>query len=202
MAEREVAGLGRPETPQETADRKAAQSRLHRANQTVRNLVWSLVATLIVVLLLVLVVVRPDPAPIEPIDYRAVAAQSEAPEGESLIVPNLPEGWTANAATLRTVEQVETWYIGFITPRGQYIGFEQGFEANPTWVDGHYAEQSSSPEPVNVDGRTWTETLGVEDPGNSARVWVTEVDSDNIVILYGTAGVEEFTILAASLGLE
>lgn len=201
MAQREVAGLGRPETPQETADRKAAQSRLHRANQTVRNLVWSLVATLVVVLLLVLVVVRPDPVPIDPIDYREVASQTVAPDGETVIVPNLPEGWTANAATLRTSDQVETWYIGFITPRGQFIGFEQGFDANDTWRANHLADETSEPEPVDVDGRRWTQTLGLEDPGNYARVWTTDVDDDT-VILYGTAGAEEFTILAASLGLE
>jgi len=202
MGDRVVAELGRPETPQETADRKAAQSRLHRANQTVRNLVWSLVATLIVVLLLVLVVVRPDPAPTDPIDFREVASQTVAPDGAALIVPTLPEGWTANAAALRTVDQVETWYIGFITPRGQFIGFEQGFDANDTWMASHYADETSSPENTSVDGRRWTEVLGLEDPGNYARVWSSDLDGTDRVVLYGTAGVEEFTILAASLGLE
>lgn len=197
-----VAELGRPETPQETADRKAAQSRLHRANQTVRNLVWSLVATLIVVLLLVLVVVRPDPAPIDPVDYREVASQTVAPDGETLIVPNLPEGWTANAAALRTVDQVETWYIGFITPLGRFIGFEQGFDANDTWLAEHFAEESSAPKSIDVDGREWTEVLGVEDPGNFARVWASELEDDERVVLYGTAEVEEFTILATSLGVD
>lgn len=199
--DREVAGLGRPETPQETADRKAAQSRLHRANQTVRNLVWSLAATLIVVLLLVLVVVRPDPEPLPAIDYREVATQTVAPDGETLIVPNLPEGWTANAASLRTSDQVETWYIGFLTPLGRFIGFEQGFDTNDTWLAEHFAEESSAPETIDVDGRKWTEVLGVEDPGNFARVWVSEREDDDQVVLYGTAGAEEFTILATSLRL-
>jgi len=201
MAEREVAGLGRPETPQETADRKAAQSRLHRANQTVRNLVWSLVATLIVVLLLVLVVVRPDPAPIDPVDYREVASQTVAPDGGELIVPNLPEGWTANAATLRTVDQVDTWYIGFITPLGRYIGFEQGFDANPTWISNHNAEETTAPEKIEVDGGDWVESLGIEDPGNFARVWIADRASRDAIVLYGTADVDEFTILATSLGI-
>ena len=200
MAERIVAELGRPETPEETAVRKAAQSRLHRANQTVRNLVWSLVATLIVVLLLVLVVVRPDPAPVASVDYREVAAQTVAPEGAALIVPKLPEGWRANAASLRTVDQVETWYIGFITPKGQFIALEQGFDANETWLAGHFAE--SSTEPQAVPGLDFTEVLGREDAGNYERVWTTELDGDDRVVLYGTAGVEEFGLLATSLGLD
>jgi hypothetical protein len=43
---RVVAELGRPETPAETAARKAESSRLHRQRQTVNNLVYSLIATL------------------------------------------------------------------------------------------------------------------------------------------------------------
>lgn len=200
MGERVVAELGRPETPEETADRKAAQSRLHRANQTVRNLVWSLVATLIVVLVLVLVVVRPDPAPVEPVDYREVASQTVAPEGEALIVPDLPAGWTANAASLRTVDQVPTWYIGLITPLGQFIGFEQGFGTNDTWLANHFADETTAPEPV--DGLDWVEVLGIGDAGNSARVWSRSLPGDDAIVLYGTATEDEFAALVTSLGLE
>lgn len=202
MADRIVAELGRPETPEETAARKAAQTRLHRANQTVRNLVWSLIATLIVVLVLVLVVVRPDPGPLPTIDYRTVGSQAVAPDGKAIIVPALPDDWSANAAQLRTVDQVPTWYIGFITPRGQYIGFEQGFDANETWLAAHYADVSTDPETIDVDGREWVQVLGTEDPGNFATVWSTDIDGNDAIVLYGTASVEEFTILATSLGLE
>ena len=203
MAEpRIVAELGRPETPEETAARKAENSRKHRANQTLRNLVWSLVATLAVVLVLVLVVVRPDPAVLQPVDYATVAEQTVAPEGRTLLVPNLPEGWTANAASLRTIDQVSTWYIGFITPRGQFIALEQGFDANDTWRAEHFADKSSSPEQVDVDGLAFVETLGVENPGNYARVWVRDLDGDDVLVLYGTASAEEFAILATTLGLD
>ena len=71
-----VAELGRPETPQETADRRAAAAAKRRSNQTVFNLVIATVASLGVVLLLVLVVVRPDPGPAEPIDVAAIAADA------------------------------------------------------------------------------------------------------------------------------
>lgn len=196
-----VAELGRPETPEETATRKAEQSRLHRANQTVRNLIWSLVATLIVVLLLVLVVVRPDPAPRPAIDYATTASQVIPPEGKSVIVPVLPDEWSANAAELRTRDQVSTWYIGFLTPRATFIAIEQGFDANETWLANHYAERSSEASSVDVDGRRWTEVLGLADAGNYERVWHTEL-GDDVIVLYGTASPEDFTILAASLGLE
>jgi hypothetical protein len=58
-----VAELGRPETPEETAARKAENSRKHRENQTLRNLVFALLSSLAVVLVLVLVVGGPAGAP-------------------------------------------------------------------------------------------------------------------------------------------
>ena len=55
-----VAELGRAETPQETADRKAISSAKRRSNQTVINLVIAVVASLGIVVFLLVVVVRPD----------------------------------------------------------------------------------------------------------------------------------------------
>src|SRR5688500_11645950 len=120
-----VAELGRPETPQETADRKAATSRKHRANQTLLNLVVALVASLAIVLFLVLVVVRPASAPVDPVDYVAVAADAQAGATEPLIAPVLPPGWYANDARFGTTAEVATWYIGLITPSTQFIALNQ-----------------------------------------------------------------------------
>ena len=58
-----VAELGRPETPEETAARKAENSRKRRANQTAFNLIVATIASLGIVLFLVVVVVRPNPEP-------------------------------------------------------------------------------------------------------------------------------------------
>ena len=57
---REVAELGRPETPEETAARKAENSRKHRQRQTLKNLVLALAASLGVVFIIVLLVPRSD----------------------------------------------------------------------------------------------------------------------------------------------
>jgi hypothetical protein len=44
-AKRVVAELGRPETPEEEAARRAENSRLYRQRKTVNNLVYSLIVT-------------------------------------------------------------------------------------------------------------------------------------------------------------
>ena len=59
---RVVAELGRPETSQETADRKAESSRLYRVRKTPSNLVWALLVSLGVVLVMVMITPRPASA--------------------------------------------------------------------------------------------------------------------------------------------
>ncbi|MGV8886455.1 MAG: DUF4245 family protein [Microbacteriaceae bacterium] len=199
-----VAELGRPETPEETAARKAETSRKHRASQTVINLVWALVASLAVLLLVVLVVVRPDPPAPDPIDYKAAAASLESTAGTKLAAPQLPPGWKSNKTEFQTVGGVRTWYVGFVTPSGQFIALNQGIDANPTWQSNQLTppdrpgltttggEQLSDTEWAVYDNRT------AEDSGNYAYALSAEFDA-NIVVLYGTADANEFRTLAIAI---
>lgn len=186
---------------EEIAAIKAENSRAHRAAQTVRNLVWALVATLAVVLFLVFVVVRPDPGPREPVDYGAIAAQAQGDLAVRIAAPVLPEGWEANEAQLGTAGDVSVWYIGFITPEQQFIALNQGVDANPTWVDNLL--DSGAPTGSTVIGNlTWTiyDHRDAEDPGNLAYAIVAEYEESTFV-LYGTASDIEFETLATALEL-
>lgn len=199
-----VAELGRPETPGETAARKAQASRLHRANQTTLNLVVALVACLGVVLLIVLVVVRPDPAPREPIDYAAIAQQAQPSVDEPLVSPSLPEGWSANSATMQTEGGVTSWYIGLITPSTQFIGMRQGINANETWLANQLEfSRASGTITITIDGITWQlfDNRDRDDAGNLAYVMTAEHDASTVV-LFGTAPDSEFETLAASVSAE
>ena len=128
-----VAELGRPETPDEKAARVAEARRRRRSNQTAKNLVLSIAASLGIVLFLVLVVVRPDPAPLV-IDHLAAATEAEQSLGETVAAPIVPPTWVANRAELAGSGGVDEWTIGFITADETFIGLVQGFDANPTWL--------------------------------------------------------------------
>jgi len=197
-----VAELGRPETAEETAARKAESSRRHRANQTTLNLVAALVVCLGVVLLIVLVVVRPDPEPREPIDYAAIAQQAQPGVDEPLIRPTLPDSWSANSAKVQTTAGVTSWYIGLITPSTQFIGVRQGIDANPTWL-ANQLEFSQASGAIAIDGVTWQlyDNRDRDDTGNLAYVMTAE-HGDSTVVLFGTAPDSEFETLAASVSAE
>jgi hypothetical protein len=197
-----VAELGRPETPEETAARKAENSRRHRANQTLLNLVVATIASLAIVLFLVVVVVRPEPAVVDAIDYAAVAAEAQGGADAPLLAPALPDGWYANDARFQATAGVPTWYIGFITPATQFIALVQGIGANPTWqaavLDG--LGDADATGSTTIDGITWTvfDRRDADDPGNYEYSMAAGI-GESTIVLHGTAGVAEFELIAASI---
>jgi len=198
-----VAELGRPETPEETAARKAENSRKHRANQTLRNLIWSLVASVALMLVIVIVVVRPDQPEREAVDFAAVASQAQPTIDEPLAVPAVPAEWKSNNADLGEAQDgVSTWYVGFITPASEFIALSQGIDANPTWLVTQLDQHLATGTEI-VDGHEWTvyDARDSDDPGNLAYAMVTEA-GDSTYVLYGTADDNEFRTFAASVGAE
>lgn len=197
-----VAELGRPETPDETAARRAETSRKHRANQTLLNLVVALIGSLVIVVFLVTVVVRPTPAPTADIDYAAIAAEAQGGSTEPLISPVLPEGWGANDARFQRKQQVLTWYVGFLTPSEQYIGLEQGVQANATW-QAAMLDNASPTGSVTIEGVQWSvfDRRDAKDVGNYAYSLAT-TRGDSTVLLHGTGSDDEFAQLATSIAVQ
>ncbi len=197
-----VAELGRPETADETAQRKSETSRKHRANQTALNLIGATVASLAIVAFLIIVVVRPAAAPAASIDYATIASQAQVNSQQTLISPVLPDTWTANDARFASKEQVPTWYVGFITPATQFIALDQGINANPTWQAAILgdAKQTGS---IIIDGLTWTEfdQRNSRSPGNFAYSLAT-ISGGSTIVLHGTADQSEFEALATAVAAE
>lgn len=200
-----VAELGRAETPQETAERKAAASARRRSNQTALNLFIAVLASLLVVAFLYMVVVRPDQGRMyDPVDYLAAAEGASAAVDQPLVAPALPDGWSANVAQLDTKpsDEVVLWRIGFTTPDNAYLEIIQGIDANTSWVADRVRDARAG-DTVTIDGLRWTEydRRSEANPGNVAYALVTIVDRSTIV-LAGTADDDEFAYLAATIAKE
>ena len=196
-----VAELGRPETPAETAARKAENSRLYKSRKTINNLVFSLLVTVGLVAAIYFLVPRADGEPNWQVDYVAQSEIASTSLGESLLVPAMPEQWRANAAELRnaTNGQVTSWYIGFITPSDKFIAFNEAFDANETWVSNELKDYPATGT-VTIDGQQWTvyNNRSMNDAGNVEYAMVTTLGRSTVV-LYGTADDAEFEQLATSI---
>jgi|TARA_B110000503_G_scaffold69219_1_gene107975 hypothetical protein len=190
---REVAGLGRPETPAEKNERVTKARAERRARQTTRNLVWSLLSSLGIVALLIIVVVRPDANLIESVDYQAVAKEISSEVPSEPITPQLSELWSANRAEISREPGAEiTWSIGLLGPESSYVFIDQGFEADASWVSLRTERSASTGEVTFGYGAdstlSWEEYDRSEaDPGaNNAYVIVYE-DSSSTIIIGGTS---------------
>lgn len=196
-----VAELGRPETPAETAARRAENSRLYKSRKTINNLVYSLLVTVGLVAVIYFLVPRADGEPNWQVDYVAQSEIASKSLGESLLVPAMPEQWRANAAELRnaTNGQVTSWYIGFITPSDKFIAFNEAFDANETWVANELKDYPATGT-VTIDGQQWTvyDNRSMNDAGNVEYAMVTTLGRSTVV-LYGTADDAEFEQLATSI---
>ncbi|WP_349427927.1 DUF4245 family protein [Microbacterium sp. LWS13-1.2] len=184
-----VAELGRPETPEETADRKAESSRVYRSSQNVRNLIAALLATLAVVVVIVFAVPRGTPPEREPIDVSAVAADIAASEDRTVITPELSDGWVVNNARIEGNGPVRAFTVVY-APAGEdergFLRVAQGFDADESWA-ARVLSGSAPQDTVTIDGLTWERyDLDPDRTENITVALATDAGADTVLI-YGAA---------------
>ena len=174
-----------------------------RAKQTVRNLIFSMVATLGLVILLVLGVPRDDSNRIAEVDFRQIAAEAEVSLGFEVITPDVPADCWSNAARLESDLGVQSWYVGFVTEDNQFIALLHGFEVNPSWsaltLQGNWLEDE-----VMIAGKTWEiwPTLTPTNPPGTKDYAMLHNFSNSAVVIYGTADDADFRQLAGLVSEE
>jgi len=187
-----------PSPAQQPEPEAAAPAPNRRRLQTAPALIGAILATLAIVAFLVLVVVRPDQAGPARADWRSAAEDASKAIGTDVLVPELPDTWTANFARVRT-DPVPEWEVGYVTPREEYIEYSQVFDpGGPVFAAVMYPEGASGE--VEIDGITWLwfDNSSFDDIGNDEysmyAIW-----PEYFVSLSGTAEVEEFHELAAAV---
>lgn len=190
-APRIVAELGRPETPQETADRKAASSQAYRSSKTFKNLITALLVTLAVVAVIVLAVPRGSLAEPEPVDVAAAAALAEERVGQPLLVPEVPPDWRANSARM----EGGTWRVVY-APEKDFVRVAQGIGADDAWVSktlGGFAPSGA----VTIDGVDWEvyDIPASARPDKISYALATRAGADTILI-YGAMDAATAAIAA------
>ncbi|HYI50493.1 MAG TPA: DUF4245 domain-containing protein [Microbacterium sp.] len=196
---RVVAELGRPETPDETAARKAESSRIYRSSQNTRNLIAALLVTLAVVAVIIFAVPRGEPPTAPPIDVAAVAQGIESAEGRTVLVPDVPDEWIVNAASIEG-DSVSAWTIVYVPDESAgFLRIAQGFDADPAWTT-RILSGASVDDTVMIDGVEW-DRYSIPDPSRAGNVSaaLSAPAGDDIVLLYGSTDDEALERAAASV---
>lgn len=198
-----VAELGRPETPQETADRKARDRVLRRSRQNFRNLIASLAACLAAVVLIVLLVPRGNGVQQPAIDVRAAATQYGDTAGQPLVAPKVPASWKSNAAQLRGTGDASSWYVGYVIDGTGYAGLTEGLPGDSTLL-ATTLDDAKATGTTTIGGLPWRvydrRSLGT-DTGNVAYGLATKIGTV-VVAVYGTASAADVRSLAAGVATD
>lgn len=201
MSGKVVAELGRPETPQETSDRKAAASAAYRSSQTVRNLVAALLVTLGALVIIVFAVPRGSVAEFKPIDVAPIAAEAEAAMSRPVLLPPGGDQWRVNGAVLNG-GPVVTWDLT-IAPSSQsspgFARIAQAFAQDFRWAPQRLNGTAPTGE-VSAGGYVWDEYVlrNPEASGNISYALGTQAGPD-YVLIYGSFSPDATAALAASL---
>ncbi|MFJ2550593.1 DUF4245 family protein [Microbacterium sp. NPDC087591] len=196
-----VAELGRPETPEETAARKAASSKAYRSSQTMRSLIAALLVTVAVVAVIIFAVPRGEPTDAKTIDLAGIAADVESTMGSPVIVPELGDFWRVNAAGLTSGATV-VWDVT-LAPADEdergYIRLAQAFDADSSWAP-QRLNGIAPTDTVRIDGLDWD----VYQPGGAgAEQNITYAigtqAGDDYLLLYGARSAASTAELAESL---
>lgn len=190
------------------AEQDAAAKR--RARQTVINLSLALAATVAVALVMIMITPRDDSNLIKPVDYVAVAADVKANTGVDVAIPsNTPTGWWANSARFNDSPKdgVKTWHVGFVGEANQYVGIDQGFSINPTWLAEKTQNYLAIGEAVTVGREIGLQKYtGQTEKTDGQELWVFTIAPSvpdagtNVVIISGTGDPKEFALFADLLG--
>lgn len=195
-----VAELGRPETPEETAARKAEFSRNYRASQSFRNLIAALLITLVVVAVVVFAVPRGEPAGAPRVDVAGIASDVESTMESPVIVPELGDFWRANAAELQGGATV-VWNVT-IAPADEdergFIRIAQAFDADSSWAP-QVLDGTAPGDSIRIGGLEWdVYSLAGKTDNNVNYAIGTQAGSDYL-LLYGSRSPESTAELAESL---
>lgn len=202
----EVAGLGRPETPAETAARKAIDSHNYRARKTVNNLVLSLLVSLGLVLVIFLMVPRGTGGfEDRSVDVVTLAAEASPSAGRTLAAPDVPEGWKAKQAVLRQSEGITYWQINYTTADDAYAAVVQAFTADGSPVDEAWIatqlEQQSPTGTERLGGLDWiVYDHSDRSPDQANMLFGLAADTgDGALLVYGTDTAGTLRVLATEV---
>ncbi|MGB4777063.1 DUF4245 family protein [Microbacterium sp.] len=189
-----VAELGRPETPQETAERKAESSQAYRQSKTVRNLVAALLVTLAVVAIVYFGVPRGSFDEPEPVDVAAAAENASASVGHTVLVPTVPENWRANSARM----EGGMWRVVYAPPSG-FVRVAQGIDAPESWTSRILGGLAPT-DAVTIDGIEWHEYEIPSSSRTDALSYAISTDAGaDTVLIYGATDAATAAVAAAGV---
>jgi hypothetical protein len=167
-----------------------------RLRQTVADMVRSLAVVLGVVAIVLLVTWRPQPDPINVIDVapyaQVVTTQATFP---ALRIPASLTEYRPTSARWEPTENSDgqrVWFLGYVTPNGEYLQISQSATMSDLFVDEQTAGGVAG-DVIEIDGQQWQQ-FETDD-----RRSLVQRDGQVTTIVSGTQSWDELATSAAIL---
>ncbi|MCH8565577.1 DUF4245 domain-containing protein [Nesterenkonia sp. LB17] len=180
--------------PEETPTPQLTQSQAKRLRQPLIGVVITVAITMLA--LFAVMGLRPerDVAFTPDVDVEEAAGWTSDVAGYTAIVPDVPEGWTANYARWENRAElgVTAWEVGYSVDEQSFLSFAQTDEPNPAWVNDATRQIGATGEET-VDGLT----LEVRE-NDEWKYYVLEAEANTVdgtaIVFGGEATAEQFDI--------
>jgi hypothetical protein len=165
-------------------------------NRTIANMVRSLLVVGGCVLVLILIVPRPSAVNQPPVDVAGTAQGAQPDAHFTLLVPQgLPSEWRPTSASLLTsVDDIQTWHVGYETPSADYAALEQAKNVTSHWVDSNSGGGQATGQQT-VNGVVWTQLVHE----NRLQRSLLLTQGEMTILVTGTASWAELGQLAGSV---
>ncbi|WP_309136025.1 DUF4245 domain-containing protein [Brevibacterium oceani] len=167
------------------------EMRFLRKNSNWVNMVIAILACLAVAVGILFIAPQPEVDSERVVDYQGIAEQSEGNADFDLIVPQIPQGWSANEATLDRLNDSEflSWYMSFIGTDDQWVSIEQS-KASANWAK-NKTDDAVAAEKVTVGGADFQ----IYRTDEAKEYWVTH-KGDVYVVMTATAAPDTINSFA------
>lgn len=166
-----------------------------RGRQTARDLLLSLGVVAGFVLFLVVMVARPQPQEIREVDPAPMLAAARQQADYPVLAPgSLSDEWRATSARFTgNPDGSTTWFLGYVTPQGEYVGVAQSDGRAAEFIEQQTAEGQAVGQQTAA-GRTWQQYQA--DNGDTSLV---ASDKDVTTVVTGTLPFDELAAFAEQL---
>ncbi|MGA4851031.1 DUF4245 domain-containing protein [Streptomyces sp. G5(2025)] len=165
-----------------------------QGNQTVKNMLWSLVVIALVAGVIYLFIPHDESkTPVKRVDYRvelltarrAAAYPVAAPEG-------LSREWKPTSVRFNGAAH-DNWHLGFLDPDGEYVAIKQSTEKPARFIDDATREAAKTDTVEKIGGRDWRRYEG------STYDALVSTEKGATTVVAGTASFGQLTKMVEAL---
>ncbi|MFE0174542.1 DUF4245 domain-containing protein [Streptomyces sp. NPDC059002] len=165
-----------------------------QGNQTVKNMLWSLVVIALVAGVIYIFIPHDDSkSPVERKDYRVELLTARRAAPYPVVAPEgLSKAWKATSVRYKGDEH-DSWHLGFLDPDDEYVAIKQSTEKPARFIENVTKEAKCTKATEEIGGQEWQRYEG-ETYDALVR---TEKGATTVVL--GTASFDRLTKMAESL---